>query len=206
LGWCTNHFEPASLDLASTRDSDTTAAMPVDTDRVVDDVSDGGLGTDGFASGVLYDDVVDLGSLSDWDGDDEVTAALDGDDATAALRKRKGRGKANNAAQHERKSQRRAASLLATQGNDDFADEVLSDDVVDFDPHPAWDDGEEVTAAPPDGAHGSATKKRRRKLSQTKTTTRHVRRHCQRMAEFGTARGGTPGSDPGPVAGHPAED
>ena len=38
-------------------------------------------------------------------------------------------------------------------GTDDFADEVLSDDVVDFDPHSAWDGGDEVTAALPDGAH-----------------------------------------------------
>ena len=53
-------------------------------------------------------------------------------------------------------------------------------------------------------AHSSATKKRRRKLSQA--ATRHVRRHCQRMAEIGTARGSTPGSDLGPVEGHPAKD
>ena len=104
--------------------------MPVDTDRVVDDVPDGGLGTDGFASGVLYDDVVDLDSLSDWDGDDEVTAALDGGDATAALRKRKGRGKANHAAKHERKSQRRATSLLATQGNDEVTAALDGDDAT----------------------------------------------------------------------------
>ena len=36
-------------------------------------------------------------------------------------------------------------------GTDAFADEVLSDDVVDFDPldgdaHSAWDDGDEITA------------------------------------------------------------
>ena len=29
--------------------------------------------------------MVDLDSLSDWDGEDEVTAALDGDDATTAV-------------------------------------------------------------------------------------------------------------------------
>ena len=46
---------------------------------------------------------------------DEVTAALR--DATAAVRKRKGRGKANHVAKDERKRQRRATSLLATQGN-----------------------------------------------------------------------------------------
>ena len=49
------------------------------------------------------------------------------------------------------------------------------------------------------GAHGSATKKRRRKHSQA--TTRDVRRHGQRMAEFGASRGNAPGSDPGPTEG-----
>ena len=34
-------------------------------------------------------------------------------------------------------------------GTGAFADEVLSDDVVDFDPHSAWDDGDEVTTAMP---------------------------------------------------------
>ena len=77
--------EPTSLDLAPTRGSDTTAAIPVGTDRMVDGVSDGGFGTD------------------------------------------------------------------------DFADEVLSDDVVDFDPHPAWGGGDDITAALPDGAHTVAT-------------------------------------------------
>ena len=38
-----------------------------------------------------------------------------------------------------------------------FADEVLSDGVVDFDPHSAWDGGDEVTAALPDGAHVATT-------------------------------------------------
>ena len=42
-------------------------------------------------------------------------------------------------------------------GTGAFADEVLSDDVVDFDPHPAWDGGGEITAALPDGAHADAT-------------------------------------------------
>ena len=91
----------------------------------------------------------------------------------------------------------------------DTADDLFAD-VVDFDPTSGV--GDEATAAPDRAlgagasthAHGSATKKRRRKLSQT--ATRHVRRHCQRMTEFGTARGNTPGSDLGPVEGHPAED
>jgi len=41
---------------------------------------------------------------------------------------------------------------------DGFADEVLSDDVVDFDPHSAWDDGVEVTAA---ATAGVPTRKRK---------------------------------------------
>ena len=56
-------------------------------------------------------------SLLATQGNDEVTAALDGDDATAAVRKRKGRGKANHVAKDERKRQRRATSLLAAQDN-----------------------------------------------------------------------------------------
>ena len=43
-------------------------------------------------------------------------------------------------------------------GTGDFADEVLSDDVVDFDPHSAWDDGVEVTAA---ATAGVPTRKRK---------------------------------------------
>ena len=53
-------------------------------------------------------------------------------------------------------------------------------------------------------AHGSTTKKRRR--TQSRPMARGVQRYCQRMAEFGVARGDTQGSDPGPVQGHPAED
>ena len=37
-------------------------------------------------------------------------------------------------------------------GTGSFADEVLSGDVVDFDPHSAWDDGDEVTEALPGGS------------------------------------------------------
>ena len=53
-------------------------------------------------------------------------------------------------------------------------------------------------------AHSSATKKRRRK--QSRPTTRDGQRHCQRMAQLGVARGDPPGSDSGPIDGHPAED
>ena len=69
-------LESTSLDLASTRGSDTTAAMPVDTGRMVDGVSDGGFGTDDFADGVLSDDVVDFDPHSAWDDGDEVTTAM----------------------------------------------------------------------------------------------------------------------------------
>ena len=48
-------------------------------------------------------------------------------------------------------------------------------------------------------AHGLATNKRRRRGSHA--ATRATPRHCQRMAEFGTARGNTLESDPGPVGG-----
>ena len=71
-----------------------------------------GFGTDDFADEVLSDDGVDFDPHSAWDDGDEVTASS----ATVA-RKRKGRGKANHVASNERKRQRRAASLLTTQGN-----------------------------------------------------------------------------------------
>ena len=67
-------LEPTSLDLAATRGSDTTAAIPVGTGRVVDGVSDGGFGTDDFADEVLSDDGVDFDSA--WDDGGEVAAAL----------------------------------------------------------------------------------------------------------------------------------
>ena len=108
-------LEPTSLDLASTRGSDTTAAMPVDTGRVVGGVSDRRFGTGAFADEVLFADVVDFDPHSAWDDDDEVTAALPS--SATATRKRKGRGKHNHVARDERKRQRRAALLLTVQGN-----------------------------------------------------------------------------------------
>ena len=65
-------LEPTSPDLTSTRGGGTTAAMPVGTGRVVDDVSDGGFGTDDFADEVLSDDVADFDPHSAWDDGDEV--------------------------------------------------------------------------------------------------------------------------------------
>ena len=48
-------FEPTSPGSASARGSDTTAAMPIDTGRVVGGVSDGRFDTDAFADDVLSD-------------------------------------------------------------------------------------------------------------------------------------------------------
>ena len=66
-------------------------------------------------------------------------------------------------------------------------------------------DGPDVTIG--DGAsadaHGSATKKRRRKYNHV---TQASKKHCRRMSAFATARGSAPGSNPGPFEGHPAED
>ena len=71
-------------------------------------------------------------------------------------------------------------------GTGSFADEILSDDVVDFDPHPAWDGGDEITAALPDGAHAATTTvaatgaKRKRKYSPTKAELRKRQRDDRR--------------------------
>ena len=100
-------LEPASLDLASTRGSDTTTMMPIDTGRMVDGVSDGGFGTDDFAGEVLSDDdAVDFDPHSAWGGGDEVTAAL-----PRVKRKRKKSHKARDT----RKDQRRR--LIAIHGS-----------------------------------------------------------------------------------------
>jgi len=105
-------LEPTSPDLASARDSDTAAAMPAGTGRVVDDVSDGGFGTDYFADEVLSDD-----------GDD-ATAAMPCMDIGAvatssvtATRKRTRRSKHSHVVRDERKRQRRAALPPTTQGD-----------------------------------------------------------------------------------------
>ena len=111
-------LEPTSLDLASTRGGDTTAAMPVGTGRVVDGVSDGGFGTDDFADEVLSDDVVDFDPHSAWDDGDEVTAALPDRAPTVAATaattgaKRKTRGSRNHVTRDARKRQRKEAALL----------------------------------------------------------------------------------------------
>ena len=69
-------FEPTSLDSASARGSDATAAMPIGTGRVVGGVPDGGFGTGAFADEVLSDDVDDFDPQSAWGEGDEVTTAL----------------------------------------------------------------------------------------------------------------------------------
>jgi len=63
-------FEPTSIDSAWARGSDATAAMPIDTGRVVDGVSYGRFGTGAFADEVLADDVVDFDPHSAWDDGD----------------------------------------------------------------------------------------------------------------------------------------
>ena len=70
-------------------------------------------------------------------------------------------------------------------------------------------DGVMATAdsAADSGMHGasgaSVTKKRRQKHSRA---TQDSRKHRRRMAHFAAAQGGTSGSDPGPIEGHPAGD
>ena len=102
---------PTSPDLTSIRGGDTTAAMPVGTGQVVDDVSDGEFGTDDFADEVLSDDVVDFDPHPAWYGGDEIIAALpDGAHTvtttvatTGAKRKRKQSRTAQDARKHQRR-------------------------------------------------------------------------------------------------------
>ena len=116
-------FEPTSLGSASNRGSDATAAMPIDTGRVVGDVSDGGPGTEAFADEVLFGDVVDFDPHSAWDDGDEVTAALPDGAPTVATTvattgaKRKTRGSRNHVTRDARKRQRKAALLLTAHAN-----------------------------------------------------------------------------------------
>ena len=114
-------FEPTSLDSASARESDATAAMPIGTGRVVGGVSDRGFGTGTFADEALFADVIDFDPNSAWDDDDEVTAAIPDGAPTVATTvattgaKRKQRPKRSHPAQDARKSQRRR--LLAIHGS-----------------------------------------------------------------------------------------
>ena len=122
--------------MTSTRDSDTAAAMPAGTGRMVDDVSDGGFGTDYFADEVLSDDEVDFDPNSAWGRGGEVTAALP-DGAPAATitvattgAKRKQRPKRSHPGQNARKHQRRRPSVMhdSAPGTDTGSGVRQSDD------------------------------------------------------------------------------
>ena len=79
--------------------------------------------------------------------------------------------------------------------------------IHDFDSTSVWGDGDAVTAAAPGIASadipGSVTKKRRQ---QHNRATQDSRKHRRRVEDFAAARGGTPGSGPGPIEGHQAGD
>ena len=117
---------------------DATAAMPIDTGRVVDGVSDRGFGTDAFADEVLFADVVDFDPHSAWDDGDEVTAALpDGAHtatttvvATGAKRKR---GHRKHVTQDARKHQRRRPLAIhgSAPGTDTGSGVRQSDNTLD---------------------------------------------------------------------------
>ena len=97
-------FDSTSLDLASTRGSNATASMPVDTGRGVDGMSEGAAAAN------------DSDSISDWEGGDEVTSTTTTSSVTAT-RKRTRRGKHSHVVRDERKRQRKAASLSTTQSD-----------------------------------------------------------------------------------------
>ena len=66
---------------------------------------------------------------------------------------------------------------------DDVADETLSDDAVDLDPHSAWDDGDEGTAS-------SATVTRKRKgRGKHNRVAQYERKRQQSAASLLAAQG-----------------
>jgi hypothetical protein len=85
-------------------------------------------------------------------------------------------------------------------GTGAFADDILFADVVDFDPNSAWDGGDEITAALPDGAPTVATTvattgaKRKRKQKQ-RHTVQDARKHQRRRLP--AIHGSAPGTDTG---------
>ena len=163
-------LEPTSLDLASTRGSDTTAAMPVDTGRMVDGVSDGGFGTDDFADEVLSDDVVDFDPHSAWDDGDEVTTA-----AIAGVPTRKRKHMTATRADDAGGSATATADLdpNSAWGNDDAAAATS-----DFGPISDWDGGDEVTAANALTVTDDTTrrcKRRRRHVGPARAARKHIR-------------------------------
>ena len=107
---------------------------------------------------------------------DPTSAWGGGDEVTAAME-----------AVPTRKRKRKAAARADDTGDGAMAT-GLSGDAVDA----------------PVGAHGAATKKRRRPVGRE--TTRNAQKHSQRMAQFRATRGNAPTSDPGPVEGRPAAD
>ena len=163
-------FEPTSLDSASARGSDATAAMPIDTGRVVDGMSDRGLGTSAFADEVLFADVVDFDPNSAWDDGDEVTAA-----ALADVPTRKRKHMTTTRADDAGGSATATADLdpNSAWGNDDAAAAAS-----DFDPISDWDGGDEVTAANALTVTDDMTrrcKRRRRHVGPAWAARRHIR-------------------------------
>ena len=77
-------------------------------------------------------------------------------------------------------------------GIDDFADEVLSDDGVDFGPNSAWDGGDEVTAALPSSATATRERKGRGKHNNVARDERkRQRRAALLLATAGDTTTGT---------------
>ena len=204
-------LEPTSLDLASTRGGDTTTTMPVGTGRMIDGVSDGGVGTDDFADEVLSDDdAVDFDPHSAWGGDDEVTAALprvNGADLEPTSPDLTSTRDSDTAAAMPAGTGRMVDDVSdGGFGTDYFADEVLSDDEVDFDPNSAWGRGGEVTAALPDGAPaatitvattGAKRKQRPKRSHPGQNARKHQRRRPSVMHDS------APGTDTGSASGSP---
>jgi len=180
-------LEPTSPDLTSTRGGGTAAAMPVGTGRVVDDVSDGGSGTDYFADEVLSDGVADFDPHSAWDDGDAVAAA-----ATAGIPTRQREHMATTRAEDAGGS----ATAMAWGDDDGVATAKGSDPTSDWD---GGDGGDEITAALPDGAHTVATtvtatgakRKRKKQRHTAKDARKYQRWRLQAM------HGSTPDTDTG---------
>ena len=163
-------LEPTSPDLTSTRGGDTTAAMPVGTGQVVDDVSDGGFGTDDFADEVLSDDVVDFDPHSAWDDGDEVTAA-----AIAGVPTRKRKHMTATRADDAGGSATATADL---DPNSAWGDDDVVATANDFGPISDWDGEDEVTTANALAATDDTTrrrKRRRRHVGPAESARYHIR-------------------------------
>ena len=171
-------LEPTSPDLTSTRGGGTAAAMPVGTGRVVDDVSDGGSGTDYFADEVLSDGVADFDPHSAWDDGDEVAAA-----ATAGIPTRQREHMATTRAEDAGGS----ATAMAWGDDDGVATAKGSDPTSD------WDGDDEVTTASGATAstiHGAATigtarKRKRNRRGGRLHTAKNRRKLSAHNATYG---------------------